>query len=292
MMSVAVVGLGAMGSRIAARLLAAGHDVTVWNRTAAKAHPLVAQGARLAATPAQAVADAVLVMVSDPAALAEVTESPHGVLAGVRPGTTVVQMSTVGVGPTRRLAAVLPEGVDLLDSPVLGSIGEAESGSLRIFVGGAVDVLERWRPLLSELGTPLHVGPIGAGSAAKLVANSTLFGTIGVLGEALALARSLGLADQVAFEVLATTPIAAQAERRRPAIEAGSYPARFELALARKDAELVTAAAAESGADVRLAEAARRWLADAERDGFGGLDYSSLLGYIAGAAPDKSDSAG
>jgi 3-hydroxyisobutyrate dehydrogenase/2-hydroxy-3-oxopropionate reductase len=287
---VAVLGLGAMGGRIAARLLAAGHDVTVWNRTPAKAEPLVAQGARLAGTPAEAAlaADAVLVMVADPAALAEVTEGPDGVAAGARTGTTILQMSTVGVGPTRRLADALPDGLDLLDSPVLGSIGEAESGSLRIFVGGAADVLERCRPLLSDLGTPMHVGPIGAGSAAKLVANSTLFGSLGVLGEALGLARSLGLPDRVAFDVLATTPIAAQAERRRSAIESGHYPARFDLALARKDAELVTAAAAESGSDVRLAVAARRWLVDAERAGLGGQDYSSVLGYIAGAAPDKS----
>jgi len=288
--AVAVVGLGAMGSRVAARLLAAGHDVTVWNRTPAKAQRLVAQGAQPAGTPAAAAAaaDAVLVMVADPDALADVTEGPDGVAAGARSETAVLQMSTVGVGPTQRLADALPDGVDLLDSPVLGSISEAESGSLRIFVGGAAGVLERWTSLLSDLGTPMHVGPIGAGSAAKLVANSTLFGTLGVLGEALELARSLGLSDQVAFDVLATTPIAPQAERRRPAIESGHYPARFELALARKDAELVVAAAAESGADVRLAEAAHRWLTDAERAGLGGQDYSSLLGYIAGEASDNS----
>lgn len=290
MTSVAVVGLGAMGGRIAARLLAAGHDVTVWNRTPAKAEPLVALGARTAGTPAAAgaAADAVFVMVADPAALAEVTEGPDGVAAGTRTGTTVLQMSTVGVGPTLRLANAIPDGVDLLDSPVLGSISEVESGTLRIFVGGAADVLERWAPLLSDLGTPMHVGPIGAGAAAKLVANSTLFASLGVLGEALGLARSLGLPDQVAFDVLATTPIAAQAQRRRPAIETGHYPARFDLALARKDTELVTAAAAESGADVRLAEAARRWFADADRDGLGAQDYSSVLGYIAGVPPDNS----
>ena len=290
MTSVAVVGLGAMGGRIAARLLVAGHDITVWNRTPAKAEPLAAQGAVLAGTPAEAAAaaDAVFVMVADPAALVEVTEGPDGVAAGTRTGTTVLQMSTVGVGPTLRLANALPDSVDLLDSPVLGSISEAESGTLRIFVGGAADVLERWTPLLSDLGTPMHVGPIGAGAAAKLVANSTLFASLGVLGEALGLARSLGLPDQVAFDVLATTPIAAQAQRRRPAIETGHYPARFDLALARKDTELVTAAAAESGADVRLAEAARRWFADADRDGLGAQDYSSVLGYIAGASPDNS----
>ncbi|MCI0685865.1 MAG: NAD(P)-dependent oxidoreductase [Sporichthyaceae bacterium] len=286
MTSVAVIGLGAMGGRIAARLLATGHDITVWNRTPAKAEPFLAQGARLAGTPAEATAaaDAVFVMVADPAALAEVTEGPDGIAAGARAGTTVLQMATVGVGPTRRLTDALPNGVDLLDSPVLGSISEVEAGTLRIFVGGESAVLERWTPLLADLGTPMHVGPIGAGSAAKLVANSTLFGTLGVLGEALGLARSLGLPDDVAFDVLATTPVAPQAERRRQAIETGHYPVRFELALGRKDTGLVTSAAAESGADLRLAEAARSWFADADRDGLGSQDYSSVLGYIAGAA--------
>lgn len=284
MTEIAVIGLGAMGSRIAGRLLGAGHQVRVWNRTPAKAERLVAQGATAAASPAGASvgAGAVLVMVSDPDALAAVTEGPDGVAATVTIGTTVVQMSTVGIGPTERLAAALPAEVGLLDSPVLGSINEAESGTLRIFVGGDAAVLDQVRPLLTVLGTPLHVGPVGAGSAAKLVANSTLFGTLGVLGEALALAKALGLPDDVAFEVLAGTPMAAQAERRRPAIGSGDYPLHFELALARKDAELVTTAGTDSGADLRLAEAARSWLADAERAGLAERDYSAVLGYIFG----------
>ena len=155
-----------------------------------------------------------------------------------------------------------------------------ESGSLRIFVGGEPALVERWTPLLSTLGSPLFVGPLGAGSAAKLVANSTLFGVLGALGEAMVLAGRLGLSRESVFEVLAATPLAAQAERRRPQIDSGGYPVRFSLALALKDADLILEAAAASGADLRLAEAARAWLHDADEAGWGDRDYSAILSFM------------
>ena len=281
---VAFVGLGAMGARMAGRLLGAGHDLVVWNRTAEAARPLVELGAELASSPADAAgrAEAVLIMVADPAALEAVSGGPEGVAAGIGPSSTVIQMSTVGLPAMERLASALPEGTELLDAPVLGSLAEAESGSLRIFVGGPAALAERWTPLLSALGSPLHVGPLGAGSAAKLVVNSTLFGALGVLGEALALADALGLSREAAYEVLAASPVAAQVERRRAQIESGEYPPRFSLALALKDAGLVADAAAEQGVDLRLAAAARTWLAEAEEAGWGDRDYSVVLAWILG----------
>jgi 3-hydroxyisobutyrate dehydrogenase-like beta-hydroxyacid dehydrogenase len=262
---VAVVGLGAMGSRIARRLLHAGHELTVWNRTTAKAEAL---GVPVAASPRDAAArvEAVITMVADPEALRAVTEGPDGVAAGAE-GTTVIEMSTVGPAAIVRLAEHVP---GLLDAPVLGSLSEAEEGRLSIFAGGEEAFFERWRVLLEALGTPLYVGPQGSGAAAKLVANTTLFGSIGVIGEAVALADALGLVREKAFEVLATTPLAAQAERRRPALESGDYPPRFPLRLARKDADLI----AELGLDLRLLEAARSWLAETEGDD---RDYSAVL---------------
>jgi 3-hydroxyisobutyrate dehydrogenase-like beta-hydroxyacid dehydrogenase len=269
------VGLGAMGSRMARRLLDAGHELAVWNRTSEKAQPLLAGGARRAQSPAGAAhgAEAVIVMVSDPAALEAVMWGPEGVAAGLAEGAVVIQMSTVSPQVVDRLAAEVP----LLDAPVLGSISEAEQGTLNIFASGPDELVQRWTPLLSTLGAVLPVGPVGAGTAAKLVANLTLVGTIGVLGETIALARVLGLADETTFEVLAATPLAAQAERRLPAFESGEYPPRFPTALARKDAELIVEAAAE----LRLANAARSWLADAEASGRGADDYSSVLAEIA-----------
>jgi 3-hydroxyisobutyrate dehydrogenase-like beta-hydroxyacid dehydrogenase len=277
--SVAVVGLGAMGSRIAGRLLDAGYEVVVWNRTAEKAAPLVARGATLAESPedAAARAEALITMVADPPALESVSA---GIAAGASPALTVIQMSTVGPAAVSRLASILPPGTSLLDAPVLGSIGEAESGALQIFVGGPEPLADRWTPLLSVLGKPTRVGELGAGQAAKLVANATLVGVAGLLGETLALGEGLGLPRAVVFDVLAATPLAQQAERRRPAVEAGDYPPRFALSLARKDAELILEAAAAAGVDLRLVTAARSWFADAEAAGLGDLDYSAVLAQI------------
>lgn len=277
-MTVGFVGLGEMGARMARRLLAGGYELHVWNRTRAKAEPLEQEGAIVADSPAGAAsgADVVITMVADPDALVAVTEGANGIAAGVNSGAVVVEMSTVGPPAIRRLREVLPPEVALVDAPVLGSLTEAEDGSLKVFAGGTVECLDRIRPLLEVLGTPLHAGDLGAGAAAKLVANSTLFGSLGVLGEALALADSLGLDRATAFEVLAATPVAAQAERRRGLIESGDFPRRFALSLARKDAELVTAA--EPG--LRLAAAARSWLADAEEAGLGDADYSRVLEHV------------
>jgi 3-hydroxyisobutyrate dehydrogenase len=278
--TLAVVGLGGMGSRIARRLLDAGYPVLVWNRTAARAEEI--EGAVVADSPAEAArrADAVLTMVADPAALRAVTEGSEGLAAGVDGSTTVIEMSTVGPAAVTRLAEALPAGTPLLDAPVLGSLLEAEAGDLRIFVGGSAALVEEWTPLLSVLGSPLHVGPLGAGAAAKLVANSILFGSLGVLGEALALADGLGLDRDIAFEILSSSPLAAQADRRRASIESGEYPRRFSLSLARKDADLVAEAASTSGVDLRLAAAVRSRLRDAEEAGLGDEDYSAVLAWI------------
>jgi len=288
MSDVAVLGMGGMGSRIARRLLDAGHPVTVWNRTPERARPLVEAGATAASTPAEATSsvEVVLTMLADPEALRDVTEASDGVVAGASESTTVIEMSTVGPDAVMRLAARLPAGARFLDAPVLGSLSEAESGTLRVFIGGdGVDV-ERWTPLLAALGTPMHVGPVGSGAAAKLVANSTLVGILGVLGEALAFADGLGLPRDVAFDVLATTGLGAQVERRRSAIESGAFPLRFSLSLGRKDADLIAAAAARGGVDFRVLEAARSWLADADAAGWGDRDYSAVLAYITGRGED------
>jgi 3-hydroxyisobutyrate dehydrogenase-like beta-hydroxyacid dehydrogenase len=279
---VAVVGLGAMGSRIAGRLLSAGHGVVVWNRDATKTVSLRASGAVAAASPAEATrrADVVITIVRDEQALSDVTEGSNGIVAGATGATTVIQMSTVGPAAVSRLAAALEGRTNLLDAPVLGSVTEADAGTLTIFVGGETELVERWTPLLSVLGSVLKAGPLGAGTAAKLVANSTLFGVLGVLGEAPALADGLDLSREIAFAVLATTPLAPQAARRREAIESGEYPRRFALALARKDADLILEAARGARIDLRLLPATRAWFADAERWGAAAQDYTAVLAAI------------
>jgi 3-hydroxyisobutyrate dehydrogenase-like beta-hydroxyacid dehydrogenase len=267
----------------------AGHEVTVWNRTRAKAAPLAALGATAAATPAEAAsqAEVVITMVADPVALQAVTGGPAGVLAGISGRATLIEMSTVGPAAVSRLATTIPGDVGLLDAPVLGSLSEAETGALTIFVGGPLALVERWTPLLQVLGSPLHLGPLGAGATAKLVANSTLFGVLGILGEAVALARGLGLTDEALFATLATTPLATQAQRRRPAIESGEYPPRFPLALAHKDADLMLEAAAAVGVDMRLGRAVETWLADSEDAGWATQDYTAILARIVTSRRDE-----
>jgi 3-hydroxyisobutyrate dehydrogenase-like beta-hydroxyacid dehydrogenase len=284
MTTLAVIGLGAMGSRFARRFLEAEHQVIVWNRTPEKAHELVELGAAPAASPADAArrAEAVITIVADPPALRAVTEGSDGIAAGADASTTVIEMSTVGLAAVRWLASALPSEVGLLDAPVLGSLSEAEEGTLSVFVGGPASLAERWTPLLSALGSPLHVGPLGAGASAKLVANATLFGMLALLGEVVALADGLGLSRDVTWDVLSATPLAGPAERRRPSIEGGNYDKRFALALARKDSQLIVDAAKEVGVDVRLLEAARTWLTDADEAGFGERDYSTVLARIIG----------
>jgi len=194
--TVAVVGLGRMGGRIARRLLETGHRVIVWNRSWDRASRLLELGAVPAVTPADAAsrAEVLITMVSDPPALRAVTEGPTGIAAGAGASTTVVEMSAVGPMAIRRLASVLPPAAALLDAPVLGSLREAESGSLTIFVGGPRRCFDLTSPVLSALGTANHVGPLGAGAAAvRLGAAAAAW---------LAEAERLGLGDRDCTAVL------------------------------------------------------------------------------------------
>jgi 3-hydroxyisobutyrate dehydrogenase len=278
---IAVVGLGAMGRPIAARLMGGGYRVGVWNRSPPPAEALARAGAAVFSSPADAArwAEAVLVMVSDPAALRAVTGGGSGIAAAAG-GRVVIQMSTVAPADLIRLRDILPADAELLDAPVLGSVSEAESGSLRVLAGGSRALVERCAPLLMRLGSVSHLGDVGSGTAAKLVANNALFGVLGVLGESLALSAALGLSPLSTFDVLAATPLAAQAYRRRGAIETDAYPARFALSLARKDADLIAGCARDLGLGLGVSAATREWLVGAEADGRAAQDYTAVLAHI------------
>lgn len=285
--AVAVLGLGAMGSRIAVRLHQAGYETLVWNRDAEAARPLVLMGATALPSPAKAAARAgtVIVMVADPSALASVTEGPDGIAAGTRPGTQIIVMSTVGPPAIAQLARALPGDAEILDAPVLGSLAEAEEGRLQIFVSGTDAAARRADPLLRALGTPLYLGGLGLGSAAKLLVNYALLGVIALLGETVALADRLGVPRQQTFDILAVTPLAAQAERRRAVLESGQFPPRFRLALARKDTDLMLAAAGSPSDEfLPLLRSVRSWLVQAESEGRGDQDYTAMLAAIVSSA--------
>jgi 3-hydroxyisobutyrate dehydrogenase len=272
---IAFLGLGRMGSPMAVRLAAAGHDVTVWNRTPGKAGPAVAAGAREAATAQEAVTghELVFTMLSDPDAVL-------GVLRPLTfdPGTTVVEMSTIGPAAVATLRELLPGDVELLDAPVLGSVPQATAGTLHIFAGGPAEVLAQHRKVLEVLGTPQHAGDLGAGAAVKLIVNVATINAITLLGESLGLAGKLGVDREAAFEALSRTTLAPIVSVMRPRVGAADQPTLFELGLAEKDLRLALAAGA---APDGVVAAAQRELAAALRAGLGGRDISAVITNLA-----------
>lgn len=282
MARVGFCGLGRMGAPMAARLVDAGHDVVVWNRTAQRVVALVERGARPAASPAEAAAgaEALFTMVSAPDALDAVLFGDGGAAAALGDGATLVEMSTVGPAAVAAVRARLRPAVALLDAPVLGSVPQATDGSLKVFVGGDAETFGRWEPVLARLGRPVLVGPLGAGASMKLVANSTLGALMTGLAEALSLADGLGLEQAAVLDALAESPIGATVRSKRANIESGRYsPPNFTVALAVKDLSLVADAAGAAGVELRVSPAARSWLGDAERAGLGPLDYSAVIAH-------------
>lgn len=284
MTTIAFCGLGRMGGPMAARLVDAGHDVAVWNRTTSRARPLVERGARQADSPATAAqgAEVAITMLADPRAVEQVVVGRDGLTATLPPGATLVEMSTIGRDSVQALAGRLPEGVDMLDAPVLGSVAAATEGTLKVFVGGDGGVFERCRAVLEAIGSPRHLGPLGAGAAMKLVANSTLGALMCGLGEALALADALDLDQAAVLDILAESPIGATVKSKRKLIESGTYEPNFALSLAAKDLALVTDAAERAALDLRLSPAARSWLEQADAAGLGDLDYSAVIAEVRG----------
>jgi 3-hydroxyisobutyrate dehydrogenase-like beta-hydroxyacid dehydrogenase len=279
MTTFAFCGLGQMGAPMAARLLDAGDALVVWNRTPERARPLVERGARQASTPAEAAkgADVVFTMLATPDAVEQVLLGDDGVVSSVGSGATTVEMSTIGPDAVRRLREELPEHTDLLDAPVLGSVPQATDGTLKIFVGGERDTFERTRPVLEHFGTPRHLGPLGAGAAMKLVANSCLGVLVAGLGEALALADGLGLDQSDVLDILAESPIGATVKSKRDLIESGDWPANFKLSLAVKDMGLVADAAERASVHLTIAPAVLDRLRSAEASGKGDFDYSAVI---------------
>ena len=289
MATLAFLGLGLMGTPMATRLLAAGHDLTVWNRTTAKTRSLADLGASVASSPAQAVAgvDAAITMVTDPAALEQVVLGADGVAAGLVPGQLLVDMSTVGPDAVRSVAARLPQGVGMVDAPVRGSVPEATAGRLQIYVGADRADFERVEPILALLGAPHHVGGPGTGAATKVVVNSVLGAAIAAFGEALALGAALGLDRSALLDVLAESPIGSTVAAKRANVESGRYPPNFKLSLALKDLRLVGEFADRAGRPLEVASATRDWLERASQAGAGDLDYSAVITTILAADPRR-----
>ncbi len=237
---VAFIGLGIMGGRMVKNVLKAGYSVQVYNRTVGKTEAVRALGAVVSASPQEAAtgADAVITMVSDPIALAAVLEGPDGAFAGCRPGTLVIDMSTVDPETSRAMATRAQAlGLRYLEAPVTGGVGAAEQGALTIMAGGAAEDFAAARSLLETMGKKvLHVGPMGHGSVLKLAANLVAATIVTAMNEGLVLAAKAGLDLAVVAEVLAErSPLIA---RGAPRVLAGQFAANFPLRLSHKDVSL------------------------------------------------------
>lgn len=238
------LGMGAMGSRLAARLLAAGYPLTVYNRTREKTQPLARQGAQVADTPKAVAAQSAVVLscLTNDAAVEAALEGPDGALAGAQPGTTFVDMSTILPATSRSLAAAAQtHGVDILDAAISGSTPQVEAGAIILLVGGDQAVYERCLPMLSTL-TPhcYYMGASGMGSTMKLVVNTLLGVSIQALAEALALGEKAGLEKGRLLDVLAQTAVVSP--RQKAAMEnvrREDYPVTFALRMMRKDFGLI-----------------------------------------------------
>jgi 3-hydroxyisobutyrate dehydrogenase len=281
MTAVAVLGLGAMGHAIAARLLGAGHELSVWNRTPGRDEELVAGGARRAGSAAEAVrnAEVVITMLTDPPALEAVLFGPDGAAQAIPESATLIDMSTVGPTEIASVAErVAP--VAVIDAPVLGSVPSVESGTLVILVGGDRAVFDRHSELLALLGTPIYLGPSGSGALLKLVNNAASTATLVALGELLALTDRFGVGTDVVLQSLEAGPLASLIERWRPRLKGESQSSYFRLALARKDLAIAFDEAEREGTELTVAETAAARCDEAIEDGLGDEDFGAIVPFL------------
>jgi 3-hydroxyisobutyrate dehydrogenase-like beta-hydroxyacid dehydrogenase len=257
-MRVAVIGLGTMGAPMAGHLLAAGHEVTVHNRTRSREEPLAEAGARRAESPAAASAhaEAVLTCVSDTPDLEHILLGPGGVAEGLAAGGVIVDCSTVSPAATAQLAATLRErGIGLVDAPVSGGSEGAQKGTLTIFCGGTDADVATVTPILEAIGSRItHLGPSGAGQVAKAVNQVMIAGTYASVGEGIALAEAAGLPLPALIEALSGGAAASWVLQNRSGnMVADSYPLGFKLALHRKDLGIALDEAARAGLPMDVA---------------------------------------
>jgi 3-hydroxyisobutyrate dehydrogenase-like beta-hydroxyacid dehydrogenase len=288
MTTIGFVGLGSMGAPIAGRLID-GNEVYGTNRTRAKAARLVEQGMIWRDTPREvaAAAQVVFSMVTDDAALAAVTDGPDGILAGLRPGSVYVEMSTVSPRVSRELAAkVAALGAAMIDAPVSGSVPSAESGTLAIMVGGPEPAFRTAAPLLDRLGSSVtHVGGNGQGLLLKLAVNISLAAQMLAFSEGLLLARRGGIDPELALRVMTGSPIGSpMLKARAPLTLDLPEHAWFDVRLMHKDIRLALDAADDSQVPLPATLAADRVLSLAEELGYGHRDIAGLYQVLARTA--------
>lgn len=281
------IGLGVMGSRMVQRLLHAGHTVTGYNRTRSKAQWLLDLGMQWGATP-RAVTEAVAVvftMVSNTEALQAVMGGAEGILAGLRPGTIVVDMSTVSPQASRALAVqVAAAGAHMLDAPVSGSVVTLEAGKLSIMVGGESAIYERVRPILLDIGPKAtYVGPHGLAVCMKVATNLSLAVQMLAFSEGVLLAEKSGIARETAVEVLLNSVIASpMVQYRGPFVLGLPEEAWFDVNMMQKDLLLALEMGRQLDVPLPTTAVTNEMLTAARGLGLAREDFAVLFQVLAG----------
>ncbi len=280
---VGFLGLGIMGSRMAANVARAGFPLSVWTHTPGKAERWASEhGATAFATPAEVAehSDIVASMVVDGEQVASVLLGEQGVIHGAHPGLLCVDMSTIGPADTRPIAATLgTRGVAMLDAPVTGSSPRAEDGSLTIMVGGEREDFQRVRSLLETMGELIvHVGELGQGQMLKLINNSLGAANAAAVAEALLLARATGVDLDALVEVTsAGSGASAQLALKSGPMRAHDYTPLFKTAHMLKDVRLCLQEAESAGVPFPAAAHARDMLAATTARGLAEQDYAAMI---------------
>lgn len=280
------VGLGVMGNAIVRRLLAAGHDVTVWNRTREKAESLLADGARWAGTP-RAVAEAseiVFTMVTNTDAVRAVTEGDDGILLALGPGRLYVDMSTANPADTRALAAqVAGAGAEMLDAPVSGTSVTVEQGKASLIVGGSDAAFMRAKPVLEAIGPRvIHVGPSGAAVTMKIAVNLSLAVQMLAFSEGVLLAEKSGITREKAVEVMLASVIASpMVAYRGPLVLGHPDEVWFDCRMMQKDMNLALELGRQLEVPLPTTAVTSELLSAANGMGIGDRDFAVLFDVLA-----------
>ena len=283
MSKVAFIGLGVMGYPMAGHLQAAGHSVTVYNRTVSTAVAWVAaHGGRQAATPAAAAtgADYVMTCVGNDDDLRAVVLGEQGVLAGMSAGSVLVDHTTASAAVARELAAVAGErGVAFIDAPVSGGQQGAQNGALTIMCGGEADAFERAAAVMQAYAkATTHLGPVGAGQLTKMVNQICVAGVVQGLAEGMNFAARAGLDVQKVIDAISQGAASSwQMVNRHKTMIAGEYEHGFAIDWMRKDLDIVLAEAASNGADLTVTALINDYYREVQAMGGGRWDTSALL---------------
>jgi 3-hydroxyisobutyrate dehydrogenase len=287
---VGFVGLGIMGSRMAANLARAGHEVAVYNRTAAKAEAWVEEhGGRVAASPRDAAegATAVITMVVDGPQVEQVLLGDEGAARGVSPGTLFVDMSTIAPADARRIGAALAErGLAFVDAPVSGSAPKAQDGTLTIMAGGSDEDVARARPLFDAMGEKiLHVGELGQGQTVKVISNTVGATNCATLAQALVVGKAAGVDLPSLVSVLgASSGASYMVTLKAEPMLAHDYTPLFRLEHMLKDVDICLSESEAAGAPFPAAALARELYAAAKGRGLADQDFAAVLEAAEGLA--------